>query len=80
MSSSSVWTLLPSISGSIHTDNYTAGNILPDSTAAPALQASQRDLEKHMRADSLEQKIQNRPKPDELVKEGILEENENPLK
>lgn len=33
-----------------------------------------------MRADSLEQKIQHRPKPEELVKEGILEENENPLK
>lgn len=57
-----------------------AGNILPDSTAAPALQANQRSLEKRMRADSLEQKIQHRPKPEELVKEGILEENENPLK
>lgn len=56
------------------------GNILPDSTAAPALQANQRSLEKRMRADSLEQKIQHRPQPDELVKEGILEENENPLK
>jgi len=33
-----------------------------------------------MRADSLEQKIQNRPKLDELVKEGILEADENPLK
>jgi RPEL repeat len=57
-----------------------AGNILPDSTAAPALQASQKSLEKHMRADSLEQKIQHRPKPEELVKEGILEADENPLK
>lgn len=60
--------------------NNSSGNILPDSSAAPALQASQRSLEKHMRADSLEQKIQQRPKPDQLVKEGILEENENPLK
>lgn len=31
-----------------------------------------------MRADSLEQKIQNRPKPEELIKEGILEADENP--
>jgi RPEL repeat len=55
------------------------GNILPEFTAAPALQANQRALEKHMRADSLEQKIQHRPKPEELVKEGILEADENPL-
>ena len=60
--------------------NASKGNILPDSTAAPALQGNQRQLEKHMRKDSLEQKIQNRPKPDELVKEGILEADENPLK
>lgn len=56
------------------------GNILPDSNAAPALQATQRSLDKHMRADSLEQKIQQRPKPEQLVKEGILEPDANPLK
>ena len=56
------------------------GNILPDSTAAPALQGQQKELEKHMRANSLEQKIQQRPKPEELVKEGILQEDENPVK
>ena len=33
-----------------------------------------------MRANSLEQKIQSRPKPEELVKEGILEANEDPSK
>lgn len=33
-----------------------------------------------MRADSLEHKIQQRPKPEELVKEGILEADENPTK
>jgi RPEL repeat len=65
---------------SLLTADGEAGNILPDSTAAPALQANQRSLEKRMRADSLEQKIQHRPKPDELVKEGILEPDENPLK
>jgi len=56
------------------------GNILPDSNAAPALQAHQRELEKHMRRDSLENKLQNRPKPEDLIKEGILEENEDPTK
>lgn len=56
-----------------------SGNILPDSNAAPALQANQRELEKHMRQNSLEKAIQNRPKPDELVKEGILKSDENPL-
>lgn len=56
------------------------GNILATSQAAPALQASQKSLEKHMRADSLEHKIQQRPKPDELIKEGILKGDENSLK
>ena len=49
------------------------GNILPDSTAAPALLAHQKDLEKQMRADALNEKIAHRPDPGELVKEGILE-------
>lgn len=49
-------------------------NILPDSSAAPGLQEKQRELEKHMRADSLENKLQKRPRPEELVKEGILRE------
>jgi len=44
------------------------------------LQAHQRELEKHMRRDSLENKLQNRPKPEDLIKEGILEENEDPTK
>ena len=56
------------------------GNILPDSNAAPALQGQQRSLERHMRSDSLEQKLQQRPKPEDLVKEGILEADENPKK
>jgi hypothetical protein len=33
-----------------------------------------------MRADSLEKGLQHRPDPAELVRKGILEENENPLK
>ena len=55
--------------------NHYVGNILPDSTAAPAIQGQQRELAKHMRADSLEQKLQQRPKPEELLKEGILDED-----
>lgn len=56
------------------------GNILPDSTAAPALQGHQKELERHMRADSLEKHLQARPPPEQLVKQGILEADENPLK
>lgn len=33
-----------------------------------------------MRADSLEQKIQQRPKPEELIREGILGADEDPTK
>ena len=57
-----------------------AGNILPDSHAAPSLQGHQKELERHMRADNLEKNLQGRPAPDELVKKGILEADENPLK
>lgn len=62
----------------ILTDQRFSGNILPDSKAAPALQGQQKELKKHMRADSLEHKIQQRPKPEELVKEGILGADEVP--
>lgn len=50
------------------------GNILPSAAvnAAPSLQANARELEKNMRADSLEQKIMHRPQPDQLVDQGIL--------
>jgi hypothetical protein len=51
------------------------GNILPDSTAAPAIQGQQRELEKHMRADSLNEKIMHRPKPEDLIREGVLKED-----
>jgi hypothetical protein len=33
-----------------------------------------------MRKDSLEQKLQNRPKQEDLIREGILEADENPTK
>lgn len=48
-----------------------------NSGAAPGLQGAQKDLEKHMRADSLEKHIQSRPKPDELVEKGILNGESN---
>jgi len=55
-----------------------AGGILPAINAAPALQANARQLEKHMRADSLEHKIQNRPRPEQLIEQGILDPSEDP--
>ena len=54
------------------------GNILPATNAAPALQAHARELEKNMLVDNLEHKIQNRPQPEELIEQGILEEDEDP--
>ena len=51
------------------------GNILPAMNTAPSLQANARELERHMRADSLEQKIQQRPQPDQLISQGILAED-----
>ncbi|CAO1596233.1 hypothetical protein XANCAGTX0491_000085 [Xanthoria calcicola] len=56
------------------------GNILPDSNAAPGIQGQQKELEKHMRADSLEEKMKHRPKPEELIKDGILQADEDPTK
>jgi hypothetical protein len=52
-----------------------AKNILPASTAAPGLQAHQKDLEKHMRADSLNEKIAHRPSPEALLKDGVLHDD-----
>ncbi|KAM5342850.1 hypothetical protein ACJ41O_013816 [Fusarium nematophilum] len=48
-------------------------NILPASTAAPGLQAHQR--EKHMLEDKLNDKISHRPEPEELIKEGVLHDD-----
>jgi hypothetical protein len=61
-------------------DDLIQRNILPDSTAAPALQGHQRDLDLHMRADNLEKSLKDRPSPEELVKQGILQEGESPAK
>jgi hypothetical protein len=42
---------------------------------APGIQAQQKELKKHMRADSLNEKIAHRPSPEELIKEGVLRED-----
>lgn len=47
-------------------------NILPASTAAPGLQAHQKELQKHMLEDKLNDKISHRPAPEELIKDGVL--------
>lgn len=54
------------------TNSSFPGHILPDSTAAPAIQAHQIELERHMRKDSLNEKIAHRPSPEELIKQGVL--------
>jgi hypothetical protein len=41
---------------------------------------NQKELERHMRANSLDKKVQARPKPEDLVAKGILDAEENPLK
>lgn len=48
-------------------------NVLSGSSAAPALQEKQRELDMHMRADSLEKGLQGRPDREELVKKGLLD-------
>jgi len=53
-------------------------NILKDSIAAPALQAAQDRLQRAQLEDKLGQALQTRPKPEELVNEGILREDEIP--
>ncbi|KHJ36017.1 putative rpel repeat protein [Erysiphe necator] len=47
-------------------------HILLNTNAAPSLQGQQRELEKKMRADSLNEKIANRPNTEDLLKKGIL--------
>jgi len=50
-------------------------NILPNSTVAPGLLASQKELQKSMLGDKLNDKISHRPTPDDLLKEGVLLED-----
>ncbi|KAM3525149.1 hypothetical protein MY4038_007423 [Beauveria bassiana] len=50
-------------------------NILPASSAAPGLLSQQKELQKHMLEDKLNDKISHRPDPEALVKEGVLRED-----
>ncbi|KAF4997078.1 hypothetical protein FGRMN_4109 [Fusarium graminum] len=45
------------------------------STAAPGLIAHQKELEKHMLEDKLNDKISHRPDPEALIKEGVLRDD-----
>ncbi|KAI0674997.1 hypothetical protein C8Q78DRAFT_934050, partial [Trametes maxima] len=47
-------------------------NILKDDSVAPSLQAAKEKLQRSQLEDKLEHALQARPKPEELVKEGIL--------
>lgn len=51
------------------------GNILPGSNAAPGIQAQQKELERSMRRDSLNEKLAHRPTAQELMKGGVLRED-----
>ncbi|KAI9507894.1 hypothetical protein F5148DRAFT_44860 [Russula earlei] len=53
-------------------------NILKDGNVAPALQAAREQLQRSQLEDKLDQKLLHRPKPEELVKSGILKPEEAP--
>ncbi|KAF7559089.1 hypothetical protein G7046_g5056 [Stylonectria norvegica] len=56
-------------------DQLVEKNILPASNAAPGLQAQQKELQKHMLEDKLNDKISHRPDPEELIKDGVLRDD-----
>jgi len=53
-------------------------NILKEGNVAPALQAARDQLQRSQLEDKLDQKLLHRPKPEELVKSGILKPEEAP--
>ncbi|KAN0129236.1 hypothetical protein V8E53_012935 [Lactarius tabidus] len=54
-------------------------NILKDGSVAPALQATRDQLQRSQLEDKLDQKLQSRPRVEELVKSGILNADEAPI-
>ncbi|KAG6016302.1 hypothetical protein E4U54_001788 [Claviceps lovelessii] len=50
-------------------------NILPASSVAPGILAHQKELERNMLEDKLNDKILHRPSPEELVLGGVLHED-----
>ncbi|KLO18392.1 hypothetical protein SCHPADRAFT_845156 [Schizopora paradoxa] len=53
-------------------------NILKDASVAPSLVAKAEQLKKSKMEDALNSKLSQRPAPEHLVKEGILNTDENP--
>ncbi|KAI0256204.1 hypothetical protein BJV78DRAFT_1385196 [Lactifluus subvellereus] len=53
-------------------------NILKEGNIAPALQAAREQLQRSQLEDKLDQALLHRPKPEELVKSGILMPEEAP--
>jgi len=53
-------------------------NILKEGNVAPAIQAARDQLQRSQLEDKLDQKLLQRPKPEELVKSGILQADEAP--
>jgi len=53
-------------------------NILKNTTVAPALQAAQEKLQRSQLEDKLSDALAKRPRPEELIKEGILQPDEAP--
>jgi len=54
-------------------------NILKEGNVAPALQAAREQLQRSQLEDKLDQKLLHSPKPEELVKSGILKPDEAPI-
>ncbi|RKF78285.1 putative rpel repeat protein [Golovinomyces cichoracearum] len=49
-------------------------HILLNTNVAPSIQGQQKELENRLLADTLKDKIINRPHPEDLIKRGILNE------
>ncbi|KAG6041813.1 hypothetical protein E4U41_001557 [Claviceps citrina] len=58
-----------------HREELVDKNILPASSAAPGILAHQKELERNMLGDKLNDKISHRPSPEDLVKGGVLHED-----
>ncbi|KAL7409278.1 hypothetical protein BDY24DRAFT_403657 [Mrakia frigida] len=52
--------------------------ILKDDKVSPAIQAQREALKRAQLENTLDAKIKERPKPEELIKEGILSKDEDP--
>jgi len=71
-------TLAKALKGRPEKQDLVDRNILKDTNVAPALHAQQAALERSRLENSLEHKLEARPRPSELVREGILKADEAP--